>query len=56
MATKKRTTQEKEIKDYRHDAKRKNNPSCWHRSTRKNTRKTETGIHLQSTPSTKPPI
>ena len=26
MATKKRTTQEKEVQDYRHDAKRKNNP------------------------------
>ena len=28
MATKKRTTQEKEVQDYRHDAKRKNNPSA----------------------------
>ena len=26
MATKKRTTQQKEVQDYRHDAKRKNNP------------------------------
>ncbi len=28
MARKKRTTQEKEVQDYRHDAKRKNNPSA----------------------------
>ena len=53
MARKKRTTQQKEVQDYRHDtATRKNNPPAGIAAQGKNPRNTESGIRLQSTPTT----
>ena len=56
MATKKRTTKEKEVQDYQIRRETKKQPIRRHCSTRENPRKTETGIFIQPTPPTKPPI
>ena len=55
MARKKRTTQQKEVQDYRHDtATRKNNPPAGIAAQGKIQRNTEAGIRIQSTSATQP--
>ena len=57
MARKKRTAQQKEVQDYRHDHRHpKKQSTRRYRRTRKNPRNTKTGIRLQSTPTAQPPI
>ena len=57
MGRKKRTTQQKEVQDYRHDtATRKNNPPAGIAAQGKINETPEAGIRLQSAPATQPPI